>query len=129
MDGDTSLILAAYINWQIGRHPTQQGPLQIALTRLTDQLFELQDIRQFKEQDWIRWGIPIGLGMRLSREVKVFRKQYRPQTRLEAQPQRGWTSLDDLAAIALANNIEEEEETEGDSEEADEEHENEEKYT
>ena len=88
IEGDAGRLLQGYISWQIGRNPSQQSALDNAFNQLQAELYELQDIRRFKDADWSALGIQLGLGKRLSREVKVYKMEYNHSLRMQQRNAR-----------------------------------------
>lgn len=62
--------LTQYFQWQIERFPGQKEALGRALAALTNHMYGITEVRTFKRQQWMDMEIPVGLGARLSREVK-----------------------------------------------------------
>ena len=108
--------LEAYFRWQITKYPTQELILLEAQNKLADEYFTITDIRMFKEQDWIKRQIPIGLGARLQRDVKSFvrtrersasssrpsssKSQAQEASKAQSQEAQNALNLDLLASIA-----------------------------
>ena len=94
IEGDAGSLLRDYINWQIKRHPSQHQALDTAYNKLQLELYDLQDIRRFQDVDYNIMCIPLGLGKRLSREVKLFRMKYQHRGTLERQQTHVYTQPD-----------------------------------
>jgi hypothetical protein len=63
-----------FITWEIERIPDYKDALELASQSLKRYMFELNDIRKMDLNKWEGYGIPEGLGKRLSKDVKIFWK-------------------------------------------------------
>jgi hypothetical protein len=71
-DTDPTELLQEYIEWHIQKTPLQEWPLRDALKILQDQYYDMEGLRKLKESNWQQFEVPLGLGVRLSRDIKVF---------------------------------------------------------
>lgn len=93
--GDSGMLRKAYFDWQISRNPSERRAIEGAFKKAEEELYHLKDIHGFKKPDWLDLKVPLGLGRRLSSEVKEFLIQERV-----AAAQRGQSRLESLAAAA-----------------------------
>ena len=92
---DSGVLRQAYFDWQIKRNPSEKRHIESALQQVDEALYHLVDIYRFKKIDWSELGVPIGLGRRLSREVK----EYLAEQRGAAASGRS-SGLEELAGVA-----------------------------
>lgn len=93
--GDSGKLRKAYFDWQLSRNPSEQDAIGVTYERVNRELYHLRDIHGFKKQDWLELEVLLGLGRRLSKEIKEFLTQQRV-----AAARSGRTGLDDLAEAA-----------------------------
>jgi hypothetical protein len=74
-DTDPYELVTEYIRWFKTRAPLQADILSKALEQLIEEHHDLANIKTMPESTWIRMDVPVGLGMRLSREVKKFERE------------------------------------------------------
>lgn len=67
--------LDEYIEWHIRRSPEDTEALHEALEALKRECFKLKQLRTFTEERWRGLGVPLGVGMALSDNVKAFLKR------------------------------------------------------
>lgn len=100
--GDSGLLRRAYFDWQKTRNPSEKDAIEGAFIRVDEELYYLKDTHSFKKPDWAELKVPLGLGRRLSGQVKEFLLEGRvaAAAAAAADTRRGRSGLDDLAAAA-----------------------------
>ncbi len=73
-DSDPDADIDSYINWHIEKTPKHEDLLNAAKMKLLAEGMTLKTLRKLSNQDYKSIDIPIGIGMRLSDEVKVYKK-------------------------------------------------------
>ena len=73
-DSDPDADIDAYINWHIEKTPKHKDLLNAAKVKLLAEGMTLKTLRKLNNQDYKSIDIPMGIGMRLSEEVKVYKK-------------------------------------------------------
>ena len=72
LDPDTDI--DAYINWHICKTPKHEDFLNDAKAKLLTEGTTLKTLRKMNNQDFKSIDIPLGIRMRLSEEVKDYKK-------------------------------------------------------
>lgn len=78
-DTDPGDLVADYFEWMAKRSPRAHDELESLLERIQEGFYDLESIREFKDDDWVRLQAPIGLGRRLARDIRVFKRERRNQ--------------------------------------------------
>jgi hypothetical protein len=70
-------LLAEYLEWTCRRVSSARDDLGEVLRMLKDEYHYVEGIKAFTDDDWLRMGVPIGLGRRLARDVRAFKRERR----------------------------------------------------
>jgi len=73
LDSAPNADIDTYINWHIEKTPKHEDLLNAAKMKLLAEGMTLKTLRKLSNQDYKSIDIPIGIGMRLSDEVKVYK--------------------------------------------------------
>src|SRR5438046_1867833 len=73
-DSDPDADIDAYINWHIHKTPKHEYFLNDAKEKLLTEGTTLKTLRKMNNQDFKSIDIPLGIGMRLSEEVKDYKQ-------------------------------------------------------
>ncbi len=76
IDEDANHLMLEYINWQTRKQFARTNILRTIHTKLHEEMYELKNIRHFKDDNWRQMNVSIDLRRRLSRDVKTFRMKY-----------------------------------------------------
>ena len=69
-------LIYEYINWQMQRQPNRIESLKMIYSKLKKKMYELKNIRRFKNENWKKIEISIKLKKRLTRNIKLFRLKF-----------------------------------------------------
>ena len=70
--GDFSVLLKEYVQWHINQAETERERFSIIYNTLYECGYGLEDIQHLEHKDWIELKIPVGLGKRLRKNIKLF---------------------------------------------------------
>ena len=76
-------LIYEYINWQMQRQFNRFKSLKMIYSKLKKKMYELKNIRRFKNENWKKIEISVKLKKRLIRNIKLFRlkfEQWRQRT-------------------------------------------------
>jgi len=73
-DSDPEVELGGYIDYLIEQTPSQKDLLLAAKEKLLAEALDLPGIRALDNVTWARLDIPLGIGLRLQRKVKIYTK-------------------------------------------------------
>lgn len=76
-DTDPMDVLRDYITWTTRRMPSAEDDLEMAYNGLRAGFHDLEDLKTFTDADWVQLSVPLGLGRRLTREVKNYQRERR----------------------------------------------------
>jgi hypothetical protein len=76
IDENANHLMLEYINWQTRKQLIKTNILRTIHTKLHEEMYELKNIRHFKDDNWKQMNVSIDLKKRLSRDVKTFRMKY-----------------------------------------------------
>jgi hypothetical protein len=71
-DTDPTGLLLEYIEWHIQKKPFQEWQFREAFRILQEQCYDMEGIRKLQDYNWQELAIPLGLGTRLSRDIRAF---------------------------------------------------------
>ena len=74
LDSDPDADIDAYINWHIRKTPMHIDLLNAAKAKLLAEGMTLKTVRKLNKQDYNDMNIPKGIEMRLTNEVKIYKK-------------------------------------------------------
>jgi hypothetical protein len=70
-------LLVEYIDWHIKRDPKHKDAYELALQICKTEAFKLRHLQRFSRNEWKDLGIPQGIGMSLTEEIKAFERYKR----------------------------------------------------
>jgi hypothetical protein len=73
-DSDPDASIDAYINWHIKKTPTHEEFLSDAKVKLLGQGMTMKMLRKLERQDYKSIDVPMGVGMRLTEEIKIYKQ-------------------------------------------------------
>ena len=72
-------LIYEYINWQMQKQFNRFESLKMIYNKLKKKMYELKNIRRFKNENWKKIEIFIKLKKRLTRNIKLFRLKFEQQ--------------------------------------------------
>ena len=91
---DFSKLLRDYINWQIYKAPSEKTRFDSVYEKIHNEGYGLEDIQGFKNRNWTRIKVPLGIGRRLRGGIKMFLNE---QIAWQQQQGQGAAALMQLA--------------------------------
>ena len=68
------VVMKKYFDWHVARTPEDTADLFAAYQALNIEQFQLQQLSSITTATWKEMGIPLGIGFRLSSDVKMFKR-------------------------------------------------------